>query len=65
MAGEQRPGDELAAAAEAAFDHNVALLRNGGWRVIPVRYGDKVAEVWGKAAGGGNSLPYFATGGAA
>jgi hypothetical protein len=38
------------AAAEAAFEHNVALLRNAGWRVIPVRVGDRLPDLWPLAA---------------
>jgi uncharacterized protein (DUF58 family) len=37
-------------AAEAAFEHNVALLRNAGWRVIPVRVGDRLPDLWPLAA---------------
>lgn len=38
------------AAAETAFEHNVALLRNAGWRVIPVRVGDRLPDLWPLAA---------------
>jgi uncharacterized protein (DUF58 family) len=38
------------AAAEAAFDHHVALLRNAGWRVVPVRAGDRLPDLWPSAA---------------
>jgi len=32
--------------ADPDFERNVALLRNGGWRVLPVLAGDSLAEVW-------------------
>jgi uncharacterized protein (DUF58 family) len=49
----------------ATFEQNVALLRNGGWRVVPVRAGDKLSDIWPTAARGAHngSLPHF--GGAA
>lgn len=38
------------AAAESTFEHNVALLRNAGWRVVPVRAGDRLPDLWPLAA---------------
>lgn len=57
-------GDDPGQAGDATVDHNVALLRNGGWRVVEVRYGDKLPDIWPNAVRGA-SLPYFAAGGAA
>jgi uncharacterized protein (DUF58 family) len=59
-----RLGDEQGDDGDTTFEQNLALLRGGGWRVIPVRSGDKLADVWGGAARGGG-LPYFVAGGAA
>ncbi|MGQ0846083.1 MAG: DUF58 domain-containing protein [Sporichthyaceae bacterium] len=38
-------------APDPDFDRNVALLRNGGWRVVPVVSGNRLSEVWGRGAG--------------
>ncbi|HEY3605632.1 MAG TPA: DUF58 domain-containing protein [Sporichthyaceae bacterium] len=51
------------AAAETEFQHNVALLRNVGWRVVVVRAGDRLPDLWplaartGTAADGRSSVP--------
>lgn len=38
--------------AEAHFVANVALLRNAGWRIVPASAGDKLADLWPRAARG-------------
>jgi uncharacterized protein (DUF58 family) len=49
------PGGAQARSEEQArFDQNVALLRNGGWRAVPVSAGDRLPDVWlGVARSGG------------
>ena len=47
-----REGHTADAAADAEFDHNVALLRNAGWRVLPVSAGHRLAEIWPQAGRG-------------
>ncbi|MGQ0623148.1 MAG: DUF58 domain-containing protein [Sporichthyaceae bacterium] len=39
-------------AADREFDRCVALLRNGGWRVMEVHAGDELPELWARVAGG-------------
>ncbi|MGQ0466010.1 MAG: DUF58 domain-containing protein [Sporichthyaceae bacterium] len=46
-----------AGAPDPDFDRNVALLRNGGWRVLPVVSGDTLAAVWPNAGRAGVSAP--------
>jgi uncharacterized protein (DUF58 family) len=41
-----------AAAATDAFDTTCDVLAAGGWRVLPVRRGTQLAEVWPHASGG-------------
>jgi uncharacterized protein (DUF58 family) len=43
-------GHENDAGAIAAFDRNVAVLRNAGWRVLPVSAGNTLAEIWPQSA---------------
>ncbi|MGQ0630208.1 MAG: DUF58 domain-containing protein [Sporichthyaceae bacterium] len=38
--------------ADREFDKSVALLRNGGWRVIEVHAGDRLPDLWPRVAGG-------------
>jgi uncharacterized protein (DUF58 family) len=49
-------GAETRVEEQERFEHNVALLRNGGWRTVPVSAGDRLPDVWlGVARGGGSS----------
>ena len=34
-----------------------AMLQSAGWRVVPVRRGDNLAEAWSRACHGGATLP--------
>ncbi len=37
---------------EAEFEHNIAQLRNAGWKVLQVSAGDKLATIWPRAGRG-------------
>ncbi len=52
----QRLPDEMQPRERAAFDGNVALLRQSGWRVVPVRAGDQLSALWPQAGRGGQEL---------
>ena len=48
-------GSEPRADEQARFEQNIALLRNGGWRAVPVSAGDRLPDVWlGVARTGGS-----------
>lgn len=49
-------GSEPREQEQRRFDANVALLRNGGWRVIAVAAGDRLPDVWSGVARAGGSL---------
>ncbi len=52
-------GAEARAEEQDRFEHNVALLRNGGWRAVPVSAGDRLPDVWlGVARTGGSISGY-------
>jgi hypothetical protein len=46
-------GSGLRPEDQQRFEHNVALLRNGGWRAVPVSAGDRLPDVWLGVARGG------------
>ena len=46
-------GAEARVEEQARFEQNVALLRNGGWRAVPVSAGERLPDVWLRAARGG------------
>jgi uncharacterized protein (DUF58 family) len=45
---------EARADEQARYEQNLALLRNGGWRAVPVSAGDRLPDVWLGVARGGN-----------
>lgn len=48
-------GSEPRADEQQRFEQNIALLRNGGWRAVPVSAGDRLPDVWlGVARSGGS-----------
>jgi uncharacterized protein (DUF58 family) len=44
---------ELAAERRAVYDHNVLLLGSTGWRVVEAAAGDRLRDLWPRAARGG------------
>jgi hypothetical protein len=48
--------DDLRAEERKAFDGAAGLLRQTGWRVIPVHAGDELPPLWPQAARGGQEL---------
>ncbi|GAA0618637.1 DUF58 domain-containing protein [Sporichthya brevicatena] len=46
-------GAEARTEEQRRFEHNIALLRNGGWRAVPVSAGDRLPDVWLGVARGG------------
>jgi hypothetical protein len=48
--------DDLRAQEQKAFDGIAGLLRQNGWRVVPVRAGDELTPLWPQAARGGQEL---------
>ncbi len=48
--------DDLRAEERKAFDAAAGLLRQTGWRVIPVRAGDELPPLWPQAARGGQEV---------
>ncbi|HEX3614575.1 MAG TPA: DUF58 domain-containing protein [Sporichthyaceae bacterium] len=56
------PGSEPA--AEREYTRSVALLRDAGWRVVQVRAGDRLADLWPLAARGaaGTGIPLVEAG---
>jgi len=48
--------DDLRAEERMAFDGAAGLLRQTGWRVIPVHAGDELPPLWPQAARGGQEL---------
>lgn len=46
-------GADARSEEQTRFEQNVALLRNGGWRAVPVSAGERLPDVWLGVARGG------------